>query len=424
MAKLRVTIIDEVRNRRLKVDLPDDVAMEKLLPALAKKLGLPPDAYRLTHETTEQALGGDQTLASFGVREGDVLRLATAREEVPVAPWSAEEEAAPLWQKVPVWGWVGIVVLLLLAVAALAFLAGRGAKPVPTPTVVVRATTPAATSIVMPRPTATPVAPTFTPLLPTATPVPTSTPRPTATPVPPTDTLVPPTATPMPTSTSRPTSTPVLTYYDDNFNAPAFDGKYNAELWSRVEGRALQELPTVEQRDGVLVVSQTSGSLNSFVGLSTEKHSNWLLSDLGYVQARLILDNNFDGETGAVEVTVTSNDTDWNDYDWSLGCVIVMCKAGQFCTYEWDRPRMQCVSPGQYSVERIGAEYSTWHTARIEVDPETVTFHFYFDGYYLDSFTPPNAAELKDDDFHVAVGVYLEPNSSATGYIDDVRIGK
>ncbi len=41
MPKLRVTIIDEVRNRRLKVDLPDDAAMEKLLPALAKKLGLP-----------------------------------------------------------------------------------------------------------------------------------------------------------------------------------------------------------------------------------------------------------------------------------------------------------------------------------------------------------------------------------------------
>ncbi len=54
MAKLRVTIIDEVRNRRLKVDLPDDAAMKKLLPALAEKLGLPttdpggqPIAYQL-----------------------------------------------------------------------------------------------------------------------------------------------------------------------------------------------------------------------------------------------------------------------------------------------------------------------------------------------------------------------------------------
>jgi hypothetical protein len=120
MPKLRVTVIDEVRNRRLKVDLPDDAAMEKLLPALANKLGLPPAAYRLTHETTGRALGGDQTLASFGVGEGDALRLATAREEAPVAPWSAEEEAVLLWQKVPVWGWA-LGALVVLATVAIAF---------------------------------------------------------------------------------------------------------------------------------------------------------------------------------------------------------------------------------------------------------------------------------------------------------------
>jgi hypothetical protein len=111
MAKLRVTIIDEVRNRRLKVDLPDDAAMEKLLPALAKKLGLPPADYQLTHEATGRALGGDQTLASSGVGEGDALRLAAAREE---------EEAISLWQKVPVWGWA-LGALVVLATVAIAF---------------------------------------------------------------------------------------------------------------------------------------------------------------------------------------------------------------------------------------------------------------------------------------------------------------
>jgi len=208
MPKLRVTIIDEVRNRRLKVDLPDDAAMEKLLPALAKKLGLPttdpggqPIAYRLTHEATGRALGGDQTLASFGAGEGETLRLAATREEAPAVPWPAEEEAVPLWEKVPVWGWVGIVVVVFLAVAALAFLAGRGVKPEPTPTVVAGATTPAAASVAVSRPTATPVAQTSTPLPPTDTPVPTSTPWPTAT-------SVPPTATPVPTKAAGATAAP------------------------------------------------------------------------------------------------------------------------------------------------------------------------------------------------------------------------
>jgi hypothetical protein len=121
MAKLRVTLIDEVRNRRLKVDLPDDAAIEKLLPALAKKLDLPPADYQLTHEPTGRALGGDQSLASFGLREGDALRLAAVREEAPVVPWLAEEEAVPIWQKVPVWGWA-LGALVVLATVAIAFI--------------------------------------------------------------------------------------------------------------------------------------------------------------------------------------------------------------------------------------------------------------------------------------------------------------
>jgi ABC-type transport system substrate-binding protein/uncharacterized ubiquitin-like protein YukD len=183
MAKLRVTIIDEVRNRRLKVDLPDDAAMEKLLPALAKKLGLPTTdsggqtiAYQLTHEATEQVLSREQTLASFGVREGDVLRLATVREEAPVVPWLAEEEAIPLRQKVAVWVWVGIVVIALLAVAALAFWDDIWPGLKPTPTVVAEVTTPPATSTATPRPTATPVTPTDTPALAEPTPTTTSLP--------------------------------------------------------------------------------------------------------------------------------------------------------------------------------------------------------------------------------------------------------
>jgi phosphonate transport system substrate-binding protein len=682
MAKLRVTLIDEVKNRRLKVDLPDDATMEKLLPALAKKLGLPPADYRLTHEATGRALGGDQVLASSGVKEGDVLRLAVAKKGLPVPAW------------------VGIGGVVLLAVAALVFWGDIWPGLKPTPTVVAKTTTPAATSAATPRPTVAPIVPTDTPVLPakvelgmednpiiwsfvpsgemervaasaesvadliskgtglvietnaaaeyadvieamcsnppethmasldtfsyvlaaakgcaeaelvsvsygsptyngqiivradsgitsiadlagktfcrpnslstsgwiipmlsmraeginpeadlaeivdagshdavvaavydgecdvgatyvdardqieenhpdvkevvaiihtsvdipndglqfapsvpqgirtkivdalfkiaeteegkealetayhwselekhddsfydpfrqvlqasgknveyllsrpkatpvppTATPVPTSTPRPMATPVPPIDTPVPPTATPVPTSTS----TPLPLTYDENFNDPAFDGTYNTGLWSQEES-AKGSTSTVEQRDGMLVINQTSGLWESDARLITKEHSNWLLSDLGYIEARLMLDSNFDGESAIVFVQVTSNDT-----DWFLSCYIIMCKTGRFCTHPWDRPFMNCISPDQYEPDAIGVEYNTWHTARIEVEPETVTFSFYFDGYYFDSFTPPNAAELKDDSFRVEVGVYLEPRSSATGYIDDVRIGK
>jgi hypothetical protein len=197
MAKLRVTIIDEVRNRRLKVDLPDDAAMEKLLPALAKKLGLPttgpngqPIAYRLTHEATGQALGGDQPLASFGVREGDALRLAAPREEAPTAQWPpvgvkpvemVEEEAIPSWQ-VPTWAWVGLGGMVLLAVLvavvalALVVVTPTSLRVTDTPTSTPTAGTPAEPLTATDTPTSTPTE------TPTATDTPTSTPSPTTPP--------------------------------------------------------------------------------------------------------------------------------------------------------------------------------------------------------------------------------------------------
>jgi len=209
-----------------------------------------------------------QNQIDFEIQKIEELRKRLAKAEARSS--AAEEEAAvPLWQRLPVWGWAAIGGVVLLIAVVGAFLAGRGAKPEPTSTVIAEATNLVATSTATPQPTATPVAPTFTPLPPMDTPVPpTATPVPTSTPRP-TDTPVPPTVTSAPTSTPRPTATSVLTYYDDDFNTPAFDGAYNTGLWSRVEGRPLQA-PTVEQRDGVLVVSQTSGPLNSFVGLGTK----------------------------------------------------------------------------------------------------------------------------------------------------------
>jgi hypothetical protein len=397
MAKLRVTIIDEVRDRRLKVDLPDDAAMEKLLPALAKKLGLPPADYRLTHEATGRALGGDQTLASFGVGEGDALRLAAAREEVPVAPWLAEEEAVPLWQRVPVWGWGAIVGVVLLVAVAGAYLAGRGAKPVPTPTVVVKATTPAATSAAMPRPTATPVAPTDTPMPPTDTPVPTSTPRPTATPVPPTNTPVP-TATPQPT----PTMDADPTVYD-NFNNPANEGSYNKGLWELGgEGQTGQ----VAQQNGILIVARES---EGYTRLYARKYQDIILDAPTLFEARLMLSpDKFDGD---VLLQFRANLPGGGV--WFSNCEIHGYYGAGCYDYKQEGHWYDAGS-------KQPVDLGTWHTFRIEVDPATMTFTYYIDGQMVGSHVPVDAEKLKKARFTLFVNVY---GKEITGYIDDVRVG-
>jgi len=407
MAKLRVTIIDEVKDRRLKVDLPDDAAMEKLLPALAKKLGLPPADYRLTHEATGRALGGDQTLASFGVREGDALRLATAREEAPVVPWLAEEEAVSIWQKVPVWGWVGIGGVVLLIVAALGFLAGQVAKPEPVPTVVVRATTPAATSVAMPRPTATLVAPTSTPVPPTVTPAPTSTPRPTATPVPPTD-------TPMPTATPQPT--PMMdadpTVYD-NFNNPANEGGYNKSLWEPWGwwGEEGQVAYQVAQQNGMLLVTQESEEGGPCIRLGARKYNDVRLDTPTFFEAELMVSP--DKFAGDVRLQLHA---DLPGGKWWLSSGSIHGYYGALCN--------DGLSPKQeghwYDVGSKPVDLGTWHTFRIEVDPAMMTFTYYIDGQMVGSHVPVDAEELKKSIFDLVIGVC---GGEVTGYIDDVRVG-
>jgi len=391
MAKLRVTIIDEVRDRRLKVDLPDDAAMEKLLPALAKKLGLPPDAYQLTHETTEQALGGDQTLASFGVREGDALRLAA-------------EDAVPLRQKVPVWAWVGIVV----AVAVLAFVLGQILKPVPTPTVVAGVTTPAATSTAVPRPTATPVAPTFTPLPPTATRVPTNTPRPTATPVPPTDTPVL-TATPRPTSTPTPTIDADPTVYD-NFNNPANDGSFNQSQWKYWSDPPNQ----IAQQDGILVLTQDGEKPGQGTRLLAHKYYGVMLNTPTFFEARLMMSPN--KHAGNVQLHLNA-DPPPGEEGWFSECHINDDGWAYCFDTVWPWQEGHGYDVGEKSVA-VG--YGTWHTFRIEVDPATMTFTYYIDGQMAGSHVPVDAEMLRKASFKLAIGVY---GGEVTGYIEDVRIG-
>jgi polar amino acid transport system substrate-binding protein len=134
----------------------------------------------------------------------DILGLRVTPPK-PVAV--LEEEAVPLWQKVPLWVWGGIGGVFLLVVMAGvlttvlggALRAGGGSKAISTPApIAARAAIPTSTV----GPTATPVSPTvystYTPY-PTYTQVPTNTPvPPTRTPLPPTNTPIPPTFTPLP----------------------------------------------------------------------------------------------------------------------------------------------------------------------------------------------------------------------------------
>jgi hypothetical protein len=79
---MQLEVWDATGNKRLKVEVPGDVAVERVLMVLADKLHLPryaPDgqlmSYKFHHRRLGAQLRDDQTLGEQSVQDGDVLRI-------------------------------------------------------------------------------------------------------------------------------------------------------------------------------------------------------------------------------------------------------------------------------------------------------------------------------------------------------------
>lgn len=81
MAQLRVLIRDQAGSKKTPAELPDDVPMRRLIPALVTRMTLPTSqvgqllVYKLDHSTSGKRLGDENTLASAGVHADDILTL-------------------------------------------------------------------------------------------------------------------------------------------------------------------------------------------------------------------------------------------------------------------------------------------------------------------------------------------------------------
>lgn len=82
MGDINLEVWDATGNKRLKVQVPDDVPVERILMVLADKLHLPryaPDGQLMSYKFHHRRLGvqllDDQTLTQQSVLEDDVVRI-------------------------------------------------------------------------------------------------------------------------------------------------------------------------------------------------------------------------------------------------------------------------------------------------------------------------------------------------------------
>ncbi|HEY1554198.1 MAG TPA: EsaB/YukD family protein [Kofleriaceae bacterium] len=82
MAEINLEVWDATGNKRLQVQVPDDVSVERILMVLADKLHLPkfaPDGQLMSYKFHHRRLGvqllDDRTLSQQTVIDGDVVRI-------------------------------------------------------------------------------------------------------------------------------------------------------------------------------------------------------------------------------------------------------------------------------------------------------------------------------------------------------------
>jgi len=82
VADINLEVWDATGNKKLKVQVPDDVTVERILLVLADKLHLPkyaPDGQLMSYKFHHRRLGvqllDDRTLSQQQVSDGDVVRI-------------------------------------------------------------------------------------------------------------------------------------------------------------------------------------------------------------------------------------------------------------------------------------------------------------------------------------------------------------
>jgi hypothetical protein len=82
MPQIRISIMDQIGGTKTTVEVPDDVPMNQLIPALITSLNLPVRqagnliSYRLDNISTNKRLADESTLADAGVESGSIFSLS------------------------------------------------------------------------------------------------------------------------------------------------------------------------------------------------------------------------------------------------------------------------------------------------------------------------------------------------------------
>ncbi len=207
----------------------------------------------------------------------------------------------------------------------------------------------------------------------------------------------------------------VLDSFLDNFGEPI---GYDSNLWDCNNCQ-------------VGIISSENSALRFEVsgtdmGLNLSSKPSWPSSRIKYIQGNLMLAN--DGEPWYETVDLSLHATLASVF-WQTGCLITTSAYSstqaefscEIFTVDIQQQRMY----EKVNISPIIVNYGDWHTAKIEITPDTFELRFYFDGKLIGTHTPQNADELlKNQHLKAQIGIYTYSRdySHMIAYFDDVLV--
>jgi hypothetical protein len=225
-----------------------------------------------------------------------------------------------------------------------------------------------------------------------------------------------------PASSVQPTTFPTSTYAPEasstlastraqmsyEFNDVSFDGSFDPSQWTYESDFA--DI-SIKQTNGAMALSKPSAPGVENGSLKTNR--TWLLGESGYVEARLMLDQEHTGEMGNVGFSLGD-----------VGCS-VQIQGMDTTPFIWCA-QSHIGSDQQWIADHMSSsyfiEYGTWYTVRIAFDSRANEVRCYVDGELFYSWQPTNIGALLGSGSSVSLGVWADSGTTIKGYVDDVRI--
>jgi hypothetical protein len=189
----------------------------------------------------------------------------------------------------------------------------------------------------------------------------------------------------------------------DDFSFKVFDTQWNEATWAEVGSGS-----DISQLDGVLNVSR---KVPGFGGL-VARYRKWQLSQINYVESRLMLSSDLQAQAGEIGVEIITT-ADQNP--WFAKCEIQGMRGEKTAS-------ILCQTAGGFSTIPVAAAYDTWHTVRFEIDSESAAFTFLVDGQTVGRYTPPDKSELENGGYLLRLDGSSSGEGSLIGSFDYVQL--